>query len=73
VNAFALQKVRNALSTPKTRQQLLEITGLPERTLRYNLSILKEQGLVEELPVWADMRRKIFSVKQINASLEKLK
>lgn len=73
VNVFALQKVKSALSTPKTRQQLLKITELPERTLRYNLSILKEQGLLKELPVWNDMRRKMFLVEQINVPLKKLK
>jgi DNA-binding transcriptional ArsR family regulator len=63
VNAFALRLIKQALSTPKTRQQLLRITKLPERTLRYNLSILKRQGIVKEIPIFSDLRRKLFLLK----------
>jgi DNA-binding transcriptional ArsR family regulator len=64
VSVFALQLIKRALSTPKTRQQLLRITKLPERTLRYNLSILKKKGIVEEIPVFSDLRRKLFLLRR---------
>jgi len=63
VNQFASELIKSALlSSPKTRQQLLEITKLPERTLRYNLAILKKQGLVKEISTLSDLRKKIFSL-----------
>ena len=58
-----MQLIRRALSTsPKTRQELLKLTGLPERTLRYNLVILKKNGIVKEIPVLSDLRKKMFSL-----------
>jgi predicted transcriptional regulator len=61
--AFVLKDVKEALSdSPKTRQQLLKITKLPERTLRYNLSILKRQNLVKEIVTFTDLRKKLFSL-----------
>jgi len=63
VNQFASQLIKSALSSsPKTRQQLLEITKLPERTLRHHLAILKRQGLVKETLTLSDLRKKIFSL-----------
>jgi len=61
--AFAVQLIKSALSgSPKTRHQLLKITKLPERTLRYNLSILKRQDLIKEVAIFSDLRRKLFSL-----------
>jgi hypothetical protein len=61
--AFAVQLIKSALSgSPKTRQQLLKITKLPERTLRHNLSILKRQNLVKEIVTFTDLRKKLFSL-----------
>jgi len=63
VNQFASRLIKSALlSSPKTRQQLLEITKLPERTLRYHLATLKRQGLVKEISTLSDLRKKIFSL-----------
>lgn len=63
MNQFASKLIKSALSSsPKTRQQLLEITKLPERTLRHNLAILKKQGLVKEISTLSDLRKKIFSL-----------
>ena len=62
MNVFALKKIKKALSTPKNRRQLLKITKLPERTIRYNLVILKKQGLLREHYVLSDLRMKIFSL-----------
>ena len=62
MNVFALKKIKKALSTPKNRRQLLKITKLPERTIRYNLAILKKQGLLREHYVLSDLRMKIFSL-----------
>jgi len=61
VDRFASELIKSALSSsPKSRKQLLEITKLPDRTLRYNLAILKEQGLVKEIFVLKDLRKKVF-------------
>lgn len=57
-----MELIRKALSTPKTTQKLLKITKLPERTLRYNISILKKQGIVKEIIVLNDLRKKMFSL-----------
>ncbi len=60
MNAFATVKIKYALSSPKNLQTLIAETGLPERTLRYNLEILKKGGIIEEMLVLGDMRRKLF-------------
>ncbi len=61
MKGFALKLIKEALSdSPKTRLELLKITKLPERTLRYNLSKLKEDGLIEERFMIRDLRRKLF-------------
>jgi len=61
VNQFASKLIISALSSsPKTRRELLEITKIPERTLRYHLAILKKQGSVKEILTLSDLRRKIF-------------
>lgn len=57
---FAQEVIRKALSTPRSRQELLRITALPDRTLRYNLSILKQKRLVIDYQTLKDMRRKMF-------------
>jgi DNA-binding transcriptional ArsR family regulator len=64
VNEFALRIIKEALSSPRTFKELLILTGLPERTLRYNLSILKKQGLVKEIIIFKDLRRKIFALSE---------
>jgi len=56
--------IEQALSTPKTKQELLEITKLPERTLRYNLQKLKSQGMLNEILVMSDLRRKMYNLKK---------
>jgi len=57
----SLEKIISALSSsPKTTQQLLKITKLPERTLRYNLAKLKKQNFVKEFFILNDMRKKLF-------------
>ncbi len=61
MKGFALKLIKEALfDSPKTREQLLKITKLPERTLRYNLSILKKQKFVKEIAIFRDLRRKMF-------------
>ena len=58
--AFVLKDVKEALSdSPKSKEQLLKSTKLPERTLKHNLSELKKQRLVKEMIVFRDLRRKI--------------
>jgi len=65
VNLFALKLIKSLLSSsPRTIQELLSLTGLPERTLRYNLSILRRNGLIEELPFLRDLRKKIIILKE---------
>jgi DNA-binding transcriptional ArsR family regulator len=61
VNQFAPKLIKSALSSPKTREELLRITKLPERTLRYHLAILKKKGLVKEALLLDDLRKKVFS------------
>jgi len=65
VKAFALQRIRKALSTAKTLEQLLQLTKIPERTLRYNLAALRKEGLLEETVVSSDFRKKIFKLKEV--------
>lgn len=60
MKAFALQKIKNALITPKTFSEIKSSTKIPERTLRYNMAILKDNGFVKEKFVLGDLRRKIF-------------
>ncbi|MCD6482832.1 MAG: hypothetical protein J7K83_01000 [Candidatus Aenigmarchaeota archaeon] len=60
MNTFALLKL---LIKPKTRKQLLEITKLPERTLRYRLAKLKKMKLIEEMISLKDARVKLYVVK----------
>ena len=61
MKGFALKLIKEALfDSPKTREQLLKITKLPERTLRYNLSILKKQKFVKEMKNLKDLRKKVF-------------
>jgi len=55
-----LEIIEETLSTPKTRQELVKITGMPDRTLRYNLSILKKRKLVIEYKILKDMRKKVY-------------
>ena len=43
-----------------SQKQIAECSGIPERTVRYNLSRLLEKGLVREQLVWADLRQKRF-------------
>jgi len=64
VNAFALQLIKNSLTIPKTFSQLKNETKIAERTLRYNLSILKRKNIVKEVPVLWDLRRKLFYIER---------
>jgi len=52
--------IREALSTPKSRQELLKITKLPDRTLRYNLALLKKNRIIIEYKILKDMRKKMY-------------
>jgi hypothetical protein len=52
--------IEKTLSTPKSRQELLKITKLPERTLRYKLAILKKKKLIIEYNILKDMRKKVY-------------
>lgn len=66
MNAFALQRIKKALTTPKSKQELLNETKLPERTLRYNLNVLKKKGLIREIPVFRDLRKKLFVLNEVS-------
>ena len=57
---FALEELVKILERPRTFSELLSLTKLPERTLRYKLKKLKELGKVRELPNLKDMRSKYF-------------
>jgi len=56
------EKIISVLSTPRSLTQLIHLTKVPERTLRYNLTKLKSQNLVKEIAVFSDMRKKLFSL-----------
>lgn len=64
MNDFALSRLRQLLVKPRTISELLEVTKLPERTLRYKLSILRKSGELVELPDFSDLRSKKLMVKQ---------
>lgn len=57
---FALAVIEDTLSSPKSKQELIEILNISERTLRYKLSILKKKGKIKERAVFTDLRKKIF-------------
>ena len=48
VNAFVLRMIKKHLARPKSIQQLVLLTKLPERTLRYNIHILEDKNHVGE-------------------------
>jgi len=43
-----------------SQKQIVERSGVPERTVRYNLKLLLEKGLVRERLFWQDLRQKEF-------------
>tara|TARA_Y100000310_G_C20672385_1_gene811015 strand:- start:71 stop:298 length:228 start_codon:yes stop_codon:yes gene_type:complete len=45
-----------------SQKQIVQHSQVPERTVRYNLSKLLEQGLVRERIVWGDLRQKEFEL-----------
>lgn len=49
-------------SSPKSIQDLLQLLRIPERTLRYHLSILRRQSLIEERFSFLDMRKKLLTI-----------
>ncbi len=53
-----------ASSNNFTIEQIREKTGLSERTLRFAISKLKESGLVSEVILFSDRRRKVFRLKE---------
>ncbi len=60
MNDFALAVIEESLSSPKTKQELIQILKISERTLRYKLSVLKKMGKIKERGIIADLRKKIF-------------
>jgi len=58
------------MKKPKSKKELLSLTHLPERTLRYKLNKLKQMGLIKELYSFKDMRMKFFVVKSWNGIKE---
>ena len=60
MNDFALAVIEEALSSPKSKQELIEILKISERTLRYKLSILKKMGRIKERGIITDLRKKVF-------------
>ena len=68
MSIFALpessRKVLIALSDSKnlTIEEIKNKTGLPERSLRFAIQKLKERGLVSEVILFSDRRRKVFKL-----------
>ena len=46
---------------PLSQKSIVLQTGIPERTVRYNLSRLALFGLIEEKPNCNDLREKLYS------------
>lgn len=44
-----------------SQQQIIEETGLSERSMKYALKLLQECRLVFESPVFADLRRRTYA------------
>jgi hypothetical protein len=53
-----LKIIENVLSTPRSIKEVLLLTNLPERTLRYNLAILRKSGNIVEIGSFSDLRKK---------------
>ncbi len=70
MSIFALpessRKVLVALTSSNniTIEQIKEKTGLSERTLRFAVQKLKERGLVSDVVLFSDRRRKVFRLKE---------
>lgn len=60
------RKVLVALTSSNniTIEQIKEKTGLSERTLRFAVQKLKERGLVSDVVLFSDRRRKVFRLKE---------
>ncbi|WP_048151414.1 winged helix-turn-helix transcriptional regulator [Palaeococcus ferrophilus] len=58
-------KVLTALEKlgPASSKELSEKAGMSERTVRYALGILKEKGIVEELYLLGDTRRRTYRLR----------
>lgn len=62
MKAFASRRIISVLDTPKSRLELLQLTKIPERTLRHNLRILKRKNKIREVLVLDDLRTKMFAL-----------
>ncbi|MCY0858811.1 MAG: winged helix-turn-helix transcriptional regulator [Sulfolobaceae archaeon] len=51
-------------------KELQDETGLPTRTLRYALRVLKNRGLIKVLPCLEDARERIYSLQDECYKLE---
>jgi DNA-binding MarR family transcriptional regulator len=61
-NGNSCSKVLAAISYKGIcQQEILEITKLSERSIKYALKSLKQMRLVSELTVLSDVRRKVYS------------
>jgi len=63
VKTFALPKsarevFRVLSSSIYTPQEIHEITGIPPRTIRFTLNLLKKKGLIIEKKSFKDMRKR---------------
>lgn len=58
-------KVLRALEVmgPASSRELSEKAGMSERTVRYALSILKGKGIVEEVYLLGDTRRRAYRIR----------
>ena len=49
---------------PLSQKKIVSLTGVAERTVRYNLSRLASMRLIEEKPNCNDLREKLYSARE---------
>nr|WP_281070709.1 helix-turn-helix domain-containing protein [Pyrococcus horikoshii] len=64
--------VLSALSYgPMSSKEIAEVTNLSERTVRYALKILKSYGIVKEIFLLKDARKRVYATNLRSEDLEK--
>ncbi|MBC7120596.1 MAG: winged helix-turn-helix domain-containing protein [Candidatus Methanosuratus sp.] len=45
-----------------TQSDIRNKTSIPPRTVKYAIKLLREGGMIKEIPDWKDMRKRIYVV-----------
>jgi hypothetical protein len=59
-----LKLIEDVLSSPKSTSEILRMTKIPERTVRYNIAILRKRGVLREMSSVSDMRTRRFYIER---------